>query len=202
MTESTAVRKRARMGLAYDGLVALVFVSVVALAVLPSQVSGEASNDYSNLLPGDDELPAGFDHQPQYDVTLEEGGVLRIFRFYTRGEPEVPSDAHASILIGLAVSESTEAATREFHDTIASWSRMGYGLASFDEDLGDESVAGRDGIAGGEYPKRAVLILTRFGRIMATVQWTDDPDAVTLDSVVEVMRLIEGRAYAAQTVSP
>jgi hypothetical protein len=45
-------------------------------------------------------------------------------------------------------------------------------------------------------------VLTRFARIIATVQWTDDPNAVSLDSGVEVVRLIEGRAYATQAVSP
>jgi hypothetical protein len=199
VTESTTVRKRWRLGV----VVVVLLLGAVAVAMPASMARGQEviSLDPSSLLPGDDELPTGFEHQVQYDMALEEAGVLRIYRFYTRGEPEVPSDDHASILLGVTVTESTDAATKEFHDAIAAWSRMGYGLASFDEELGDESVAGWDGMAAGEYPKRAALIVTRFGRIIVMAQWTDDPNAVTLDSLVEVARLIEGRAYDAQATT-
>lgn len=201
---TTKLRVRSRRvrskRLALDALTVLLFAALAAGLSATRPALGQSAEplDLAMVLPSDDELPPGFEHQPQYDIRLEEGPVARIYRFYTRGDPEVPSDEHASILLAVTIADTIELATREFHDTIASWSRMGYGLSSFDGELGDEAVAGWDGIAGGDYPKRGALVLARFGAITATVQWVDNPNAVTLDAVVDVAQLIERRAYAAQ----
>lgn len=188
-------------GLALDVLTLLLFVALMAglSGARPALGQPVTLPDPATLFPGEADLPAGFEHQPQYDVALDEGPVLRLYRFYTRGTPEVPTEEHASILIGVAVNETVERAAIDFHDTVASWSRMGYGLSSLNVELGDEAVAGWDGVAAGsEYPKRGALVLARFGAIIAAVQWTDDPSKVTLDEVVTIARLIEERAYLSE----
>lgn len=202
MSESPVLSRRAwRARITLDALATLLFTALAVGLSVPQAASGQstASVDPAWVLPGDDELPDGFAHQPQYDVMLEEESVARAYRFYTRGEPDIPFDDHASILLGVAIADTIEDAAGEFHDGIVSWTRMGYRLASIDVDLGDEAMAGWDGLASGDYPKRGALVLARFGAVIAAVQWIDDPDEVTIDAVVDVARVIEQRAYAAQT---
>lgn len=80
------------------------------------------------LLPPED-LPAGFEHQPERDRTLEEAAVVRALRFYTRGAPEVPTADHASILMAASVSDSAEDAAMDFQQTVLTWTQMGYELS-------------------------------------------------------------------------
>jgi hypothetical protein len=154
-----------------------------------------AEPDPHAFLPPLDELPAGFEHQPKYDrVMTEEPGTVRAFRFFTRGAPQVATDEHASILLVVSVGESSERAAVEFSDAVTSWTRMGYDLAPLEGAIGDIAVAGWDVFfAGTDHPKEGALLHFRAGAVNATVQWTDDPGAITLEHVLAIARLIETR---------
>lgn len=179
---------------------ALMLALVVALppgAPPPLNASAQQADPTTYLLPPED-LPAGFEHQPKRDRVLTEPGIVRALRFYTRGAPEVPTDEHASILLAASVSDSSEQAATDFHQTVSTWARLGYDLSPFSSDgVGDEAVAGWDVLyEGTDHPKRAALILFRLGRVSAEVQWTDDPAEVTLDHAAAMARLMELRIAA------
>jgi hypothetical protein len=145
------------------------------------------------LLPAGD-LPAGFEHQPEKDRRLDDPGVVRALRFYTRGAPEVPTADHASILLAVSVGESTERAVHDFQETVRTWMEMGYELSDIGTEVGLEGVFGWDTLyAGTDHPKRAAVLIFRQRMVSATVQWTDDPSEVTFDHALAIARLIELR---------
>ena len=148
------------------------------------------------LLPLED-LPGGFEHQPQRDRTIVEPGVVRALRFYTRGAPEVPTEEHASILLAVSISDSADLAAMDFQQTVLTWTHLGYDLSPLENGVGEEAVAGWDLLyAGTDHPKQAALLFFRTGMVNATVQWTDDPDRVTLDHAIAIARLMELRIDA------
>jgi hypothetical protein len=119
-----------------------------------------------------------------------------MIRFYTRDDPESPTDAHASILIVVAISESPGGAAGEYQDTAASWERMGYDLAPLGL-MGDEAMSGQSTFfRETNHPKEGALVEFRSGLVTATVQYIDNPGGGTLDAALAVARLIEDRAAA------
>ena len=183
-------------------LLAIAFTLSLLLA-LP----GEARNTFAQsagrtdpavyLLPPED-LPEGFEHQLQNDRTLTEPGIVRAVRFYTRGDPELPTNEHASILLAVSVSDSVQQAAAEFQQTIVTWTQLGYELLPLENEVGDEAVSSWDILyPGTDHPKEAALILFRRADVNATVQWTDDPGEVTLAHALAIARLMELRIAAA-----
>src|SRR5205807_5769 len=121
------------------------------------------------LLPAED-LPRGFEHQPQKDRTLEEPGAVRAIRFYTRGDPEIPTEEHGSILLAATVNDSVEQAEKDFQETIRTWTALGYDLSLLEGEVGDEAAAGWDTLnVGTDHPKQAAILLFRRAEISATV---------------------------------
>ena len=146
-------------------------------------------------LPPED-VPNGFEQQPQRDREIDEPqlGVTRAFRLYARGAPEVPTEDHASILLGAAISDSGEHAAADFAETAATWARMGYTLSPLQDVVGEEAIAGSDVLFDGtDHPKQAVLVLFHTGMVTATVQWTDRPGEVTVEHAAAIARLMELR---------
>ncbi len=178
----------------------------MTLAVVLLTVSADAGSSLAQsgqvdpttyLLPAGD-LPEGFEHQPQNDRTLVESGVVRALRFFTRGNPEVPTEEHASILLGAAVIDSVDHAATDFQETIRTWTDLGYQLAPLEDEVGDEAMAGWDTLyPGTDHPKQAAIVLFRRGPVNGTVQWTDDPGEITLAHAVAIARLMELRIDAA-----
>ncbi len=153
------------------------------------------------LLPVED-LPAGFAYQPDRDRTLVEPGAVRTIRLYTRGNPEMPSDEHASILLAVSLSDSVELAAADFQETIHTWTSLGYELSSVQGEVGDEAASGWDTMfVETEHPKQAALLLFRRGAVNAVVQWTDDPAEVTLDHAFAIGRQMELRIDSANASS-
>jgi hypothetical protein len=175
--------------------VASIVALLAALSTGPRLAIGEPVQelvDPADLLPPPEEIPEEFEHQAQHDRVLAEAGVVRVFRFYARGAPEVPTDEHASILLVVAQCESPQQARADFEETVASWSRMGYRLASLNGTLGDEAYAGEMMFfEGTDHPKQGLLLQFRLGSGHATVQWTDDPDEPVLEDALAIARLIE-----------
>ena len=154
------------------------------------------------LLPVED-LPSGFEYQPDRDRTLVEADAVRAIRLYTRGNPEVPTDEHASILLAASVSDSVELAAADFQETIHTWTNLGYELSPVQNEVGDEAAAGWDTLfVGTEHPKQAALLLFRRGAVNAVVQWTDDPAEVTLDHAFVIGRQMELRIDANASARP
>jgi hypothetical protein len=153
------------------------------------------------LLPPED-LPEGFEHQPHRDRTITEPGISRALRFYTRGAPEVPTEEHASILLAASISDSADLAAMDFQQTVLTWTSLGYDLEPLENAVGEEAVSGWDLLyVNTEHPKQAALLLFRAGIVNATVQWTDEPDRVTLDHAATVARLMELRIVAQNAAS-
>ena len=181
-------------------------ITVMALAISagvhPVLVrSAEQSDPATYLLPAAD-LPEGFEHQPQNDRILVEPGVVRAVRFYTRGDPEVPTEEHASILLAAAVSDSGDQAAKDFHETIRTWTALGYELSPLEGEVRDEAAAGWDTLnVGTDHPKQTALLLFRRAAVNATVQWTDNPEEVTLAHAVAIARLMELRMANASGLS-
>ena len=177
-------------------LIPLVLVS----SMLASQTlvqSAQQADPTVYLLDAAD-LPEGFEHQRQNDRTLVEPTMVRAVRFFTRGNPELPTDEHASILLAASVSDSVAQAEAEFQQTTATWASLGYQLAPLEGEVGDEAVAGWDALYfGTDHPKQAALLLFRRAAVNATVQWTDDPTEVTLAHAVAIGRLMDLRIEAA-----
>jgi hypothetical protein len=179
----------------------VIALALIAVLAAPTALAGrnpgvEAPGEASTLLPAPEELPAGFSRQPQYDRNLEEPGVRRAIRFYTRDDPESATDAHASILVEVAISDSPDAAAGEFHETSASWERMGYDLAPLGL-VGDEAMSGVSMFfRETNHLKEGALVEFRSGLVTATVQYIDNPGSGAQDGALSVARLIEERAVA------
>jgi len=179
--------------------VAAIVALLAMLSAGPRLAFGEPVQqlDPADFLPPPEEIPEEFEHQAQHDRVFAEAGVVRVFRFYTRGAPEVPTDEHASILLVVALCESPQRAGADFQETVASWSWMGYRLASLNGALGDEAYAGEMMFfEGTDHPKQGLLLQFRLGSGHATVQWTDDPDEPVLGDALTIARLIEDRMTA------
>lgn len=176
--------------------IALGFALVFLAGVPPALVrSADGIDPARYLLPAED-LPDGFEQQPQRDREVDEPrlGVTRAFRLYTRGAPEVPTDEHASILLSAAISDSREHAATDFQETVLSWTRMGYVLSPLGDAVGEETMAGSNTLFGTtDHPKQAVLVLFRMGPVNGAVQWTDRPGEVTVEHAVAMAQLMELR---------
>ncbi len=133
---------------------------------------------------------------------LRCAGAVRTIRLYTRGNPEMPSDEHASILLAVSLSDSVELAAADFQETIHTWTSLGYELSSVQGEVGDEAASGWDTMfVETEHPKQAALLLFRRGAVNAVVQWTDDPAEVTLDHAFAIGRQMELRIDSANASS-
>jgi hypothetical protein len=176
----------------------LIFLAVRPAGVTPDASAAVQPADPTLYLLAPEDLPAGFEHQPDKDRFLTQPGGVRVVRFFARGAPDVPTEDHASILLAASVNDSAQQAATDFHDTVSTWTRLGYDLAPLVVDgIGDEAVAGWEMLyEGTDHPKRAVLILFRLGRVSAEVQWTDDPAEVTLEHAAAIARLMELRIVA------
>src|SRR6266508_4075170 len=104
------------MTMTKQALTAVMVGFAIALAAGPRLALARPSQqaDPTIYLLSPEDLPEGFEHQPQRDRTLAEPGVLRALRFFTRGAPEVPTEDHASILLAASVSDSAVYATVDF----------------------------------------------------------------------------------------
>jgi hypothetical protein len=175
----------------------LILVPALSDETRPVRAQTVVQSDPSTYLLPPEDLPEGFEHQPQRDRIIADPGTVRALRFYTRGAPEVPTEEHASILLAASISDSADLAAMDFQQTVLTWTNLGYDLAPLENGVGEESVAGWDLLyAGTDHPKQAALLLFRSGVVNATVQWTDDPDRVTLDHATAIARLMELRIDA------
>ena len=144
-------------------------ITVMALAISagvhPVLVrSAEQSDPATYLLPAAD-LPEGFEHQPQNDRILVEPGVVRAVRFYTRGDPEVPTEEHASILLAAAVSDSGDQAAKDLHETIRTWTALGYELSPLEGEVRTrQRQAGTRSTSGQTIPNRRPFFCSSAGQ--------------------------------------
>jgi len=177
--------------------VSLLLLTVIGVfAAGPGPRLRAAQIDATVYLLSEEDLPSGFEHQPQNDRTVAEPGSVREVRFFTRGEPEAPTEEHASILVAATVSSSPAEATSEFARTVDTWTNLGYQLVPLDA-VGDEAVTGADMLYGGtDHPKQATLLLFRRAHVNGTVQWTDDPGEVMTADALALARTMQARIDA------
>ena len=172
-------------------------LSLVSSAQAQRAQATNAASDYQ-LRP--DEVPPEFEHREERDLNMTLPGVERATRFYTRGDPEVPTEEHASLLVSIAVSEQMAEAQDEFETAPDGWTTRGFTFEPLGLPLGDQAVLGRATFfADSRHPKEAILVLFRAGRINVAVQWTDDFDLPNLDSALWVAERIAERATDATT---
>ena len=191
-----AHRLRVMSGNKIQILLSLSLTLALLVGVRPAIVRSSPAPDPAAYLLRPEDVPNGFEQQPQRDREIDEPqlGVTRAFRLYARGAPEVPTEDHASILLGAAVSDSGEHAAADFAETAATWARMGYTLSPLKDAVGEEAIAGSDMLfEGTDHPKQAVLVLFHTGMVNATVQWTDRPGKVTVEHAAAIARLMELR---------
>jgi hypothetical protein len=113
---------------------------------------------------------------------------------YARGNPEAPTDEHASLLVSVAVSDSATAAVGEFQDAVAALEAKGADIASVDT-VGQEAVTAEWTLyPDTDHPKTVGSVLFRSGSATVTVQWTDDPDQPVLDRALDVARALESQS--------
>ncbi len=166
-------------------------VAAPALAQDRSRGRAEAAEAY---LPTPNAIPEGFEQQRQYDRVLEETGITRVIRLYTRDHPEIPTDQHASILLSVAVSDSVEAAMREYQDVLAGLQDKGYGVTSLDGAVGEQALGTQwDLFPGTDHPKTTGLVHYRSGSLNISVQWTDDLDKPVLQWALSAAQALESR---------
>jgi hypothetical protein len=177
------------------------FCLTIALlaGIQPAFVRSDGNTDPARYLLPPEDMPAGFEPQPQRDREVDDPtlGVTRAFRLYTHGLPDVPTEEHASIMLAAAISDAPDHASADFDETVSSWSRMGYALSPVGNAVGEEAVAGSHMLfEGTDHPKQAVLVLFHLGMVNAAVQWTDQPGEVTVDHAVAIARRMELRIAA------
>jgi hypothetical protein len=180
----------------HSAFAAVVLATALLLApAAPTQAGDQASGfDPAVVLPSEEQMPAGFVRQPQYDRELSEPGVTRVIRFYAREDPDTPTPSHATILMVVSWSDSAEGADAEFRDTAASWARMGYTLTPLPASVGEEALQGQQAFfQDTDNPKEGTLVEFREGLATVTVQWTDTPGAAGLDAPLAIAQLIESR---------
>jgi hypothetical protein len=175
---------------------ALLWLSIAT----PTQAQrGQSANAAATYQLRPEEVPAGFEHREDRDVNLSMPGVERATRFYTRGDPEVPTEEHASLLVAVAVSDQPSDAREEFETAMAGWTTRDFAFESLGRSLGDQAMLGRSTyFRDSLHPKEAILILFRDDRINVAVQWTDDFSQPNADNALWIAEVIgqrlEGRS--------
>jgi hypothetical protein len=173
-------------------IVGLLLTSILAVPAQAQRGQGANAAAVYQLQP--DEVPSGFEHREERDVNMSMPGVERATRFFTRGDPQVPTEEHASLLVAVAVSNQLGDAHEEFITATEGWTTRDYVFEPLALPLGEEAVLGRTTyFKDSLHPKEAILILFRSGRINAAIQWTDDFDQPNADNALWVAERIEAR---------
>lgn len=151
--------------------------------------------DPADFFPADEDLPAGYAHQPEHDEALADEDWIALGRFYARADTAGSADEEPRLEIFVGIMMELEDAEDLFWFTTALLTRrLGYVFESPEWVLGDEVVVGRRsadwrGTAAGE----RLIISFRVGQLLASVRWYGDTGDWGLDAALMLARLIEAR---------